>query len=135
MQRNNAEERIYVETPRDNPRGMGVAGILTSELFGLRSALDIPTQALLDKQRVLAAKEQLTQEERHQLGKLTDQLDRMGFSTEFDDPDFTAFVKKMLKHKEDNAIRGQVVLTPEQRKEQTKLIDEIINELIAEGRW
>ena len=39
MQRRQANGHIYVEMPRENPRGMGVAGILTSELFGLRSAL------------------------------------------------------------------------------------------------
>src|SRR2546421_9639 len=64
MQRDNTHGRIYVEMPRENPRGMGVAGILTSELFGLRSALDLPTQKLLDEQQILAAKDDLTRSER-----------------------------------------------------------------------
>jgi predicted ATPase len=134
MQRDH-EGRIYVEQPRENPRGMGIAGILTSELFGLRSALDLPTQELLDEQRVLAAKEHLTPQERQRLGTLTSTLDRLGFTTEFDDPDYTAFLKKLIKRKEDEAMRGQVTLTPEQQEERARMIDEIIQELIAEGHW
>ncbi len=124
---------IFVEQPRENPRGMGVAGILTSELFGLRSSLDLPTQRLLDEQRVLAAKEELTPEERHHLGDLTDKLDRLGFNTAEDDPDYAVFLKK-LTEREDPAIREQAFLTPEQQEERARLIDEILSEMIAEGR-
>ncbi len=132
MQRN-SNGNIFVEIPRENPRGMGVAGILTSELFGLRSALDLPTQHMLDQQRVLAAKEALTSEERHQLSDLTERLDDLGFSIPEDDPDYAAFLKKLIARKEDAAMREQVILTPEQQKEREQMIDEIISELIAEG--
>ncbi len=134
MQRDNEHNRIYVETPRENPRGMGVAGILTSELFGLRSALDLPTQQLLDEQRVLAAKEQLTQQQRHRLGELTEQLDRLGFMSMEEDPLYAAFITRFIQ-REDASIREQVALTPEQQEERMHLVDEIISELIAEGRW
>ena len=134
MQRNNTEGRIYVEMPRENPRGMGVAGILTSELFGLRSALDLPTQELLDKQRVLAAKEDLSDSERRHLGELTDHLDALGFMTVEDDPLYAEFVKR-LTSREDPAILQQVALTPEQQEERMRLVNEIISELIAEGHW
>jgi predicted ATPase len=134
MQRSNVHADIFVEMPRENPRGMGVAGILTSELFGLRSALDLPTQALLDEQRVLAAKEDLSQSERKRLGNLTDELDALGFMTMEDDPLYAAFITRFIR-REDPSIRKQVVLTPEQQEERMRLVDEIINELIAEGRW
>ena len=134
MQRDNVHGRIYVEMPRENPRGMGIAGILTSELFGLRSALDLPTQKKLDEQRVLAAKEDLTSDERKRLGELTDYLDELGFSTAEDDPVYAAFLKKWFK-KEDPVLREQVSLTPEQQRERKEMIDEIICELIEEGDW
>src|SRR5439155_24028253 len=73
MQRNNMDGQVYVEIPRESPQGMGFSGILTSEMFGLRSSLDLSTQALLDEQRVLASKEDLTQCERGRLGGLTGQ--------------------------------------------------------------
>jgi hypothetical protein len=103
-------------------------------LFGLRSALDLPTQRLLDKQRVLAAKEVLTQEERRELGNLTNQLDELGFNVADDDELFSLFLKRMIQ-REDPAIREQAVLTPEQREARQRLVDEIISELIAEGHW
>jgi predicted ATPase len=134
MQRKQADGQIYVEMPRENPRGMGFSGILTSELFGLRSALDLPTQALLDKQRVLAAQEILTREERRELGNLTDQLDELGFNVAEDDELYSLFLKRMSM-REDPAIRQQAVLTPEQQEERMRLVDEVISELIAEGRF
>jgi predicted ATPase len=132
MQRNR-QGHIYVEKPREDPRGMGVAYILTSELFGLRSALDLPTLQLLDEHRVLAAKDELTQGERRRLGELTKQLDELGFSNASDDPDYAYFLKELTR-REDPAIRQQVALTPEQREERKSLMDEIIQEMIAEGR-
>lgn len=134
MQRDNTHGRIYVEMPRENPRGMGVAGILTSELFGLRSALDLPTQKLLDEQRVLAAKEDLNSSERKRLGELTNYLDDLGFMSMEDDPLYAAFITRLIR-RENPSIREQVALTPEQQEERMRLIDEIINELIEEGHW
>ena len=133
MQRNKAHGDIFVEIPRENPRGMGVAGILTSELFGLRSALDLPTQHLLDEQRVLAAKEELTRSERGRLSELTDYLDDLGFATSEDDPLYAAFITRFTA-RENPAIRQQVTLTPEQQEERKRLVDEVISELIAEGQ-
>ena len=134
MQRNEAHGNVFVERPRENPRGMGVAGILTSELFGLRSSLDLPTQHLLDEQRVLAAKENLRQDERKRLGELTNELDELGFMSMEDDPLYHAFITRLVR-REDPTIREQVTLTPEQQEQRRSLVDEIINELIAEGRW
>ncbi len=113
---------------------MGVAGILTSELFGLRSALDLPTQQLLDEQRVLAAKEDLSDSERHHLTNLTNYLDDLGFMMAEDDPLYAEFVRRFTAQ-EDPAIRQQVVLTHEQQEERKRLVDEIIGELIVEGQW
>jgi hypothetical protein len=113
---------------------MGVAGILTSELFGLRSALDLPTQEKLDEQRVLAAKENLNPIELRRLSELTDQLDELGFMRAEDDPLYAEFIKRFTA-REDPSVLQQIVLTPEQQEERARLADEIISELIAEGRW
>jgi predicted ATPase len=134
MQRDNEHRRIYVEMPRENPKGMGVAGILTSELFGLRSALDLPTQHLLDEQRVLAAKEDLSEGEQKHLVELTDYLDDLGFMMSEDDPLYAEFVKRFTA-REDPSVRTQVALTREQQKEREFLINGIIDDLIAEGHW
>jgi hypothetical protein len=73
-------------------------------------------------------------EERRELGNLTDQLDELGFNVAEDDELYSLFLKRMSQ-REDPAIREQAVLTPEQREERQRLVDEIISELIAEGHW
>jgi predicted ATPase len=134
MQRRESDGFVYVETPREDPQGMGVNGILTSELFGLRTALDLPTQRLLDEQQELIVKEDLTSSERERLGELTDHLDALGFATAEDDPRYAEFLTR-LYHRRDPVLHNSVVLTPKQREEHLRLIDEIIDEMIAEGRW
>jgi predicted ATPase len=127
-------EGIFVEQPREDPQGMGVSNILTSELFGLRTTLDLPTQKKLDEQRVLATKKHLTQQEDQTLRTLTDELDGMGFNLGNDDDIYAAFLQKWFE-KEDPAIREQIVLTPEQQQERAQMMNEIVQELIAEGHW
>jgi len=82
----------------------------------------------------LPAKEHLSDSEQKHLGDLTDELDALGFMTVEDDPLYAEFVKR-LTAREDPAVLQQVALTPEQQEERMRLVDEIISELIAEGRW
>lgn len=125
---------IIADPPRENPQGMGVSSILTSELFGLRTTLDIPTQKKLDEQRVLATKDHLTSQESQSLSTLTNELDALGFNLADDDEVYAAFLKKWIA-KEDPTIREQVVLTSEQQQARSDMIDEIVKELITEGWW
>jgi len=46
---------VTVEEPDDNPQGMGIAGLLKSELFGLRSTVDSETLRRLDRRNYLFA--------------------------------------------------------------------------------
>jgi len=48
--------QIIATPPEYDPRGMGVAALLTSELFGLSTTLDIETQKKLDRKRELYLK-------------------------------------------------------------------------------
>ena len=58
-----AVHRIVACHPEMDPRGLGYAAIVTSDMFGIASSLDRPTQMLLELQRTFAAKETLTREE------------------------------------------------------------------------
>ena len=57
LQRNYDNLSISVEPPQGDPRGMGFAGILTSEMFGLESALDDHTINLIKERNALLYKE------------------------------------------------------------------------------
>ena len=102
--------------------------ILTSDLFGLRSALDIPTQHLVDERRELAVKDVLSPQEEERLAQLNEQLSDIDFSIGTRDIDYARFIKEKTTQ-EDAAIRQQVVLTPEQQEEQRRLMLEILDEL------
>ena len=126
--------RIVAEAPREDPQGMGVTNILTSELFGLRTALDWPTQKKLDRQRELATTQQRTQQEEIEWRTLTQELDDMGFQVGEDDELYNAFIKKWFA-REDPELREHVTLTPEQRRGREQQMEEIVKELMAEGHW
>jgi ABC-type multidrug transport system ATPase subunit len=133
MQKDEASGHIYAEDPREDPKGMGVAGILTSDLFGLRSTLDPDTQAQLEERRELAAKvEDLSPTEIQRLGELNEALWGLDHTITMRDPRYEQFVKGMTRL-EDPSVRRQVTLTPEQQEKQRQLALDILGELEAEG--
>lgn len=122
-------EQTTVDVPDEHPQGMGVTGLLKSDLFGLSSTLDIETERRLFKRNELFVKERRTPEEDEQLRRLSAELADLGFSTaDFRDPDYALFVRKMAQHKR---LR-KPVLTPEEKAEQDRLADEIIDEILRE---
>jgi predicted ATPase len=123
-----------VETPEEHPQGMGVAGLLKSEMFGLPSTLDRPTLRKLEERNDLLARKAkggLSQPEEAQLDRLRDHLDDLGFSREYRDPLYQLFIQKMYE------VRSQPlsqILTPEELQEQEALAQAIISELVKRDR-
>jgi len=118
-----------VETPDEHPQGMGVTGLLKSELFGLSSTLDIETERRLFRRNELYVKRPRTAEEDAELTRLSAELSDLGFSTaDFRDPDYALFVRKMAEHRKFR----KPTLSPEEQAEQEKLADEIIDEILRE---
>lgn len=72
--------------PRFDPRGMGVAGILTSDLFRLQSSLDRETLKDLETETLLSRKTQLNDEERQRLSNARKRLAHSGFRLTSLDP-------------------------------------------------
>lgn len=86
--------------PDMDPRGMGYAAIVTSDMFGIASSLDQSTQILLEKQRALSAKQKLTNFEQEELDALNGKLDRLGFRFFHPDDEFSRYLRlrdKILK--------------------------------------
>jgi predicted ATPase/uncharacterized protein YnzC (UPF0291/DUF896 family) len=123
-----------VQTPYEHPQGMGVAGLLKSELFGLPSTLDPQTLDDLQRRNELIAKkasEGLTSDEEGKLQHLRRYLEELGFSREYRDPMYQLFVEKMYKAKSQPINK---LLTPEELAEQEALAESIIKELVASER-
>ncbi len=121
--------RTIVDSPDDDPQGMGVTGLLKSELFGLSSTLDPETERRLFRRNELFVMEGRSQAEDAELHRLSAELADLGFSTaDFRDPDYALFVRKMSQHKKFR----KSVLTREEQEEQDKIAAAIIDEIIAE---
>ena len=123
------DQKTLVDTPDVHPQGMGVTGLLKSELFGLTSTLDVETERRLVRRNELYVKQPRTAEEDAELTRLSDELSDLGFSTaDFRDPDYALFVRKMAAHRKFR----KPTLSPEERAEQEKVADEIIDEILRE---
>ena len=125
----NDKGSILVETPEEHPRGMGFAGLLKSELFGLRSTVDSETLRRLDRRNLLYARgEKRTSLEEKEMALLSEELSDLGFAKDFKDPYYAMFVKKMALHTKFH----QETLTPKEQHEQDAIADSIIDEILAE---
>lgn len=122
-------QRTVVEVPDEHPQGMGVTGLLKSDLFGLSSTLDIETERRLFRRNELFVKSPRTAEEDAELSRLSAELADLGFSTaDFRDPDYALFVRKMAQHRKFR----KPTLTPEEQAEQDRIADDIIGEILRE---
>lgn len=121
--------RTVVDVPDEHPQGMGVTGLLKSELFGLSSTLDIETERRLFRRNELFVQSPRTPEEDAELSRLSTELADLGFSTaDFRDPDYALFVRKMAQHRRFR----KPTLTPEEQAAQDRIASEIIDEILRE---
>ncbi|EIE52999.1 hypothetical protein C357_00754 [Citreicella sp. 357] len=121
--------RTVVDVPDEHPQGMGVTGLLKSELFGLSSTLDIETERRLFRRNELFVKSPRTAEEDTELSQLSAELADLGFSTsDFRDPDYALFVQKMAQHQKFR----KPSLTLEEQAEQDRIAEQIIAEILNE---
>jgi uncharacterized protein YnzC (UPF0291/DUF896 family) len=126
----NAAERTEVATPHEHPRGMGVAGLLKSDVFGLPSTLDSHTQAQIAKQNKLIAKRtagKLSPDEESELEALKQYLDSLGYSRASRDPMYELFVEKMHQI---NGLPLDKLFTEEELKQQEELSERVVRELL-----
>jgi predicted ATPase len=129
----NESGQISAKIPEHDPKGMGASGILTSELFGLRSDLDLETLKLLDEKRDLSIKDELTGEEKNRLAELRDQLKDVDMSARARDPLYRDFIRALWAKGEFNEARD-IALTPEQQEMRQQLALQAIAEVEAEKK-
>ena len=117
-----------VRMPEVNPKGMGVAGLLTSDLFGLPTTLDPETQDELDRKRQLQFKENRTYEENVELSHLTQELEKLGFTRTTRDPMYDKYIERLFSRPEFQ----EKPITDKERKEMLELTDDILAEILEE---
>ena len=125
--------KITAEQPDISPKGLGVAGILTSELFGLPTTLDGDTQEKLNEKNQLTIKQstgELTKSEVEHLRNLSNELTELGFSRTFRDPLYQRFIIA-LSQREEFKFKNYSGAELEQ---QNAIALEILDELLKEGK-
>jgi predicted ATPase len=126
-------QKVFASEPIDDPVGMGYAGLLTSDLFGLRSDLDSKTLKLLDEHAILLAKSNLTAIENNRFNILKDELNKCGFLEAYSDPYFAAFVKAWMHKEEVNKTQNRI-LSKEEIEKLSSITDDILSEIEAEEK-
>ncbi|MGO9534806.1 MAG: AAA family ATPase [Syntrophobacteraceae bacterium] len=135
MMRDTLESPIRAEMPETDPQGMGINGLLRSELYGLRSALDLPTLKKIEErdairvmqQELLKQGEDLEPQERLRLIQLSDELAHLGFSRDFRDPAEQQFADALARRR---ARKEPITLTPLELRKQEKMADDLLNEIL-----
>lgn len=132
---------VQWERPAHALKGMGVAGLLTSGLFGLESHLDIETADALRRKRILIARsldEETPPEERAQIDEellaLTDDLKFVDSTTSVRDPLYRRFVEAVSRT--ETAQVGEhapAVMTSSERARRSQIAEDIVRELRTEG--
>ncbi|APX16611.1 chromosome segregation protein SMC [Phaeobacter inhibens] len=133
--------QIIAVHPEFDPRGLGYAAIVTSDMFGIASTLDQPTQELLEQQRMYAGFQQLTEDQQAALDVINEKLDRLGFRFFHPDAEYSRYLRvrgSLLRKRFEtddiaSLVDKTVSLTNSEREEiATKLISELLEAKASE---
>lgn len=129
---NEIEGNTNVFEPDIDPKGLGVAGILTSEFFGLPSILDKETMEELDEKRrlqILFKGDKLDEQQKTRLIELEEKLEKYGFTKYQRDPLYQKFIFAFMQ-------REELMKTPSdysEKEKQNKIMVDILDEILKEG--
>ena len=131
MRRDADTGKVSAAWAEEDPKGLGIAGLLTSDVYGLRSTLDLDTLEDVDRMRVLEAKDGRSADEDAELQKLKTGLEKQRFLFTSRDPLYEPFVRAFTRRR-DAEQAGKPVLTQEEQRSRDELADQIVAELMQE---
>lgn len=139
LAKDDEHRRIVACYPETTPRGMGYAAIVTSDMFGIASSLDQPTQLLMEQQRAYSAKQNLTEIEQRNLDEINGQLDRLGFRFFHPDDEFSRYLRlRDSALKEHFSVTDPIELAANavamSREEKEEFSARLINQLLEDER-
>ncbi len=118
----------------EDPRGMGVERLLTSQLFGLQTILDIPTVEKIQEKDELYNKkyysdESLSDKEEQRLTTLLEELEYIGIKSADIDPIYTEFLRAYQEHFK-MVDKELAALSPEEVEARNKFAEELLKSLL-----
>lgn len=126
-----SSRRVEANEPLENPRGMGVGALLTSDVYGLRSQLDLETLQLVDRKRDLASRESLDESQAAELDRLARRLHGLGLLEEDRDPEFQAYLSA---RREVDGVPDKPVFSRSEVIERRREAESLVSALIADAK-
>lgn len=123
-----AQMQTESREPEEDPIGIGVEGLLKSELYGLRSTLAPEVLDKLDRHYFLLGKNDRSDDENSELMTLAAELNEMGVARTHPNPYFEQFANAMARR----VPETNQALSKEDIESQTRLSDELVAEILAE---
>jgi predicted ATPase len=118
---------VRAENPGVDPRGMGFAGIVTSDMFGLGTSLDTTTNKdLLALHQLSTQQTKLSELDRKKLVEIRQRLEGLDFNFASRDRFEQEYLRARFDLATDNGIDGAIV-TPENKQ---KALDALIKSLL-----
>ncbi|AMR76484.1 AAA family ATPase [Cupriavidus nantongensis] len=118
---------VHAENPAVDPKGMGFAGIVTSEMFGLGSSLDRATnEDLIALHQLSTQRQPLCDADRDRLVEIRQRLEGLDFNFASRDRLEQEYVRARFDLTADGAIDGAIV-TPENKQ---KALDALVQSLL-----
>lgn len=125
------DNRLVASEPEYDPIGIGVEGLLKSELYGLRSTLAPEVLQKLDRHYLLLGKRNRTDAEQSELMRLAGELNDLGVARTHPNPYFELFASTMAKRR---PPEPELDLSKEEIDAQAKLAAKVLEEVLVEGR-
>lgn len=121
--------QAHAQEPEESPRGMGYAGILTSDMFGLRTSLDNPTEKLVRLRQKFTQKIHLSEIQKARLKKIDNAIKLLGFTTSHWDKEYGEYLR-LRKQLGDEIFEKQS--NPDVKRLREKRAKEIITVLLKQ---
>lgn len=125
------DEKTLAPEPEYNPKGIGIEGLLKSDLYGhkLRSSFPRDVLADIDLQNELIALPHRTPEQEKQLDEATQRLEKLAITRTHPNPLFDLFAKAIAKE----PLFQKPDLTREEIESQEKLANEILDKILRKS--
>lgn len=111
--------------PEDEPPSMSIDRLLTSDVFGLETAMPKSILQRLSRREELAAISKRTDEEDDELAKLSGQLEEAGLMRTYRLPEEKEFIDAMRRRE----LRSTVGMTPSEVAERNARADALLDEI------
>lgn len=125
---------VFAENPAVDPKGMGFAGIVTSDMFGLGSSLDKATNAeLLELHQLSAQKPPLSDADRARMVEIRTRLEGLDFNFASRDRLEQEFLRARFDLADDAPL-DEAIVTPENKKQALNALVQILLDNLREGQ-